>query len=643
MMVVKILIDKMENKVVLLLIFVSYLFISHLSAQVSFSDVTKSCGIKNEYKQTYGIAWGDFNGDGLIDVWVNNHYDTGILYKNTGSWFVDCTKEMNFITGKKDSHGVQWADFDNDGDLDLIQLVGGGRGIAPDDDFYGNMLMVNYVGKKLVDEAKSRGLLDNQSRARSPLWVDVDNDGDLDLYECAIKRPDGISPSTIFINKNGKFQNIPKSDGFTFPYSDFNILTDVDNDIKMEILLGEAMPLYFDTDEKDKQKLLLKKIPIQTIKKNLQAKGVSEIISGDFNGDCINDLFVIRPSGMNNQELLGDSLIMLQLRMEEGTPDTVCFRAETDFSIVFEVAAFKHKKINFFRGNQFEEKLQNVEQFQLKDSLKYVLSPSGEKREGVTLSYVKGKGVWQFSWFSSTNIGGGVVSFNGKFSNFQRSEEMKVVKNNCRLFLGTADSGYVEKSIGYLSDSLFSASGGVMSDFDNDGDLDIYLVKLNNYSGGFDALLINNGKAEFELLTNPGELEYQWGMTGPVSYADYNNDGFIDLLIAKKGQAHIFINTNQYFMLKNNGNGNNWLKICLKGKSCNRDGIGSTVVLYANGKAQLREQNGGMQNDVQNDNRIHFGLGSSMSADSIVIYWSDNKIQKIGNAKANQILTIQEN
>lgn len=95
-----------------------------------FKEVTDITGI-SYVGQSYGGAWGDVNGDTLPDLWLTNHYDRDILYLNQGDGtFTDATSEILFEERGGDTHGAAWADFDNDGDQDLVQLVGAKQGLG---------------------------------------------------------------------------------------------------------------------------------------------------------------------------------------------------------------------------------------------------------------------------------------------------------------------------------------------------------------------------------------------------------------------------------------------------------------------------------------------------------------------------------
>ena len=93
-----------------------------------------------------------------------------------------------------------------------------------------------------------------------------------------------------------------------------------------------------------------------------------------------------------------------------------------------------------------------------------------------------------------------------------------------------------------------------------------------------------------------------------------------------------------------NGNGNHWLKILLKGTLSNRDGIGAKVMLQTNGLIQLREVNGGGggQYFSQGGGPVHFGLGQVNKIDALLIQWPSVRTQIISNLSANQELTVVE-
>ena len=111
----------------------------------AFQDVSQRAGVAAFSGPTWGSAWGDFDGDGRVDIFVSNHGLYPSLYRNLGDGrFEDVALDLlpyhpgsdepggQTLERKKphswflwDTHGGAWGDFDNDGDPDLI--LGPGR------------------------------------------------------------------------------------------------------------------------------------------------------------------------------------------------------------------------------------------------------------------------------------------------------------------------------------------------------------------------------------------------------------------------------------------------------------------------------------------------------------------------------------
>jgi len=114
------------------------------AAEIKFEDVSNISGISYAGK-SWGSAWGDFNGDGWPDLWLGNHGKTPNLYVNNGDGtFSDLASGVLQDDSKgRDTHGASWADFDNDGDQDLILLTGAERGMGDG----ANLFFINEDGK----------------------------------------------------------------------------------------------------------------------------------------------------------------------------------------------------------------------------------------------------------------------------------------------------------------------------------------------------------------------------------------------------------------------------------------------------------------------------------------------------------------
>ncbi|MEM6447014.1 MAG: VCBS repeat-containing protein, partial [Cyanobacteria bacterium P01_D01_bin.123] len=245
---------------------------------VVFVDITNSSEIALIRGLGFGSSWGDFNGDTLPDLYVSNHFQPVSLYLNNGdNTFTDIAAETILEQGF-DTHGAAWADFDNDGDKDIVQLTGaeGGQGSEP------TLLFVNE-GQNLTNRASALGVEYSLARSRMPQWLDYDNDGWLDLSISANRRPDGQAPSTIFQQINGVFEDVGPIAGLSAKGS-YSALSDVSNDGKLDLIVRSSTDgiTIYDTTA----------IPFTNITTDLslnEAKG-RDYASADFDGDLLPDL-----------------------------------------------------------------------------------------------------------------------------------------------------------------------------------------------------------------------------------------------------------------------------------------------------------------------------------------------------------------
>ena len=223
-------------------------------------------------------------------------------------------------------------------------------------------------------------------------------------------------------------------------------------------------------------------------------------------------------------------------------------------------------------------------------------------------------------------------------------------------------------------DDSESSRGAVWGDYDNDGDLDLYVVNWgpnrlyrNNGNGTFTDVAAsagvvndanghgaafgdydNNGYLDLHvangvLYRNRGDGTFEevsttarvtaWGITS--AWGDYNNDGYLDLYIAGPGEDHLY---------QNEGTSNFWLKLILIGTESNRSAIGTRVTLYAGANTQIREVGSGSGYGSQDSLTVEFGLGQSVPSGGIDIQitWPSGAVQSLSNLAANQTITLAE-
>lgn len=147
---------------------------------------------------------------------------------------------------------------------------------------------------------------------------------------------------------------------------------------------------------------------------------------------------------------------------------------------------------------------------------------------------------------------------------------------------------------------------------------------------------IKNNKQVFKNVSTEVGLSHHTMMVGRSAvFGDYDNDGDIDIFLNHSNQPAI--------LLRNHGgNKNNWVTIQTIGTKSNTSGIGTRIKVTAGDLTQMKEVHSGSSYLSQNDLRLHFGLNGNTVIDRIELKWTSGKIQKFTNLKTNQILQIHE-
>ena len=621
-----------------------------------FTDVAKASGITYE-GISYGVAWGDFNDDGNVDLWVNNHGATAILYQNQGDGtFKDVTSDLFDTDLRADFHGASWGDFDNDGDLDLIQLIGADVGNASLEDIeQANRLFVNENGV-FVDRAIDLGLGYIGSRGRNPLWFDYNNDGLLDLLQGAIERPDGLVPATIFVQdtQSNKFTNLNSELELNLNSIRSGIFSDLVGDSTPELILSNPFTgiSVYDSENTD--------ISDTVLTENFQSK---DFITEDFNGDLLPDLYFTR-QGLSNSAffLPSDRSINLNLN-SEANQKGMTWQTTGKITLDLWTFGFGFDEINlediFIGASGLNPQDFNISLEADNDTitkLQLTLDPQDERfqglksfipgeDEGLYIGYDSALGEWEISLSTPDRdlVAATIQAENditatqsiGFNNDLKALRDRLLLNNGSQLIDSTQDSG--------LYDFFTPGVSTVAGDFDNDMDVDLYVVNASSAGNEPNVLYDNQGNGTFEPIQDlKAAAGSKLGIGDSVTTADYNNDGFLDLFVTNGEFPHLLVENAPYQLLENAGNDNHWLQIDLEGVASNRDGIGTKVYVTSGGTTQLRQQSGGMHNQVQNDSRLHFGLGDNTEIDEIRVEWSSGNVQTLRDVEVDQILEIQE-
>ncbi len=610
----------------------SCLLVGTVHAQVAFEEVTGSSGI-NLSGRSMGLAWGDYDGDGWPDLYTSHHAATDVLYHNNhNGTFTNVFPGAITNPSAADTHGASFGDFDNDGDQDIMQMSGAqsGAGSSP------NELYVMNNGLA-TNEAGARGVLDAQGRGRTPLWLDWNNDGYLDMFFSNLKRPDGMNPSAYFEQHAGIFSRTTLP-GLTVTWQSlFAQSSELRGDgRRMLIVQGDTYPqrvVAFGTDGSVDLRSQLH-MPNTTL--------VSDVAIEDFNGDLLPDFFMVRMNPSASEVALADSRTLKAALTVSGTERGVTFRCACALNIltspVWELPA---SDIYIGAGGAHPK------------STTFTVTAADQASQGIA-PHTPGRSTGLYVGHDATDTWTvlaskpGRVSFNALITATADITEVNPINidsnslaQTSRLLLQTA-TGFVDAPSNPVLAERRACESVVAGDFDNDMDMDLYLVCRGQTGNLPNVLLENGGHGVFTIVPDAGGAAGSTLGTGEAAaVADYDNDGFLDIAIAN-GSGEVPFADGPYQLFHNMGNGNHWLGLQLVGVTSNRDGVGAKVILTAGGISQMREQSGGVHRLSQNSQRLHFGLAQNTAATSVVVYWPSGTKQVLNDVPADQILQVTE-
>ena len=184
----------------------------------------------------------------------------------------------------------------------------------------------------------------------------------------------------------------------------------------------------------------------------------------------------------------------------------------------------------------------------------------------------------------------------------------------------------VATAAGVAGGSDVSSWTAAAADFDNDGWIDLLVANLPEPS----RLFHNNGNGTFTDVTpGSGLADFSSILLG---VGDVNGDGWVDIVSAGS-QPELFLN---------DGGANGWLTVRLRGTTSNPEGIGAHVEVTAGGQTQLREITAGDGFMSQSHGLMaHVGLGTAQAAD-VTVRWPSGQVDVLTAVAANQEITVVE-
>jgi hypothetical protein len=188
--------------------------------------------------------------------------------------------------------------------------------------------------------------------------------------------------------------------------------------------------------------------------------------------------------------------------------------------------------------------------------------------------------------------------------------------------------------------------GAGFHDFDLDGDVDLLIANGHIYSQVDDYDLGTSYRQTNHLFENEaGRFNEVSAKSGPglgiarsfraAAFADYDNDGDIDVLFTALDEAPI--------LLRNDSpSAGNHLQLALTGTRSNRDGVGARVTVTSGSGTSVRERKSGGSYLSSSDPRIHIGLGAATRADRVEIRWPSGTVDVLKDVPVNQLILVRE-
>ncbi|MDH3587767.1 MAG: FG-GAP-like repeat-containing protein [Gammaproteobacteria bacterium] len=597
-----------------------------------FEDATIAAGV-NDQDNSFGVSWGDLNGDGYPDVYLSNHWHTPTLYLNQqDGTFVDVQDQHDVAMGHIDVHACTWGDYNNDGDQDLIKAVGGftaGGGI-PDTPYFDNI-----GGTLQLGDGQATGLNYAYS-GRAPVWLDENSDGLLDMLMVSRPRVAGFYTAILRQVSPALFENVTAASGLDgIKAASAYLLLGPNSPQRPDILLNRGD--YFQWNGQQWQN---NAAPVFT-----SMGAMSDAAHADVNGDGLLDLYVVR-QGTRSEVVSDDHSVKLAYTSVSGVPGVIDFMGGGVLNII--------RSLNIPVSAIRTGASQLITPADPDDSI--TLDPLDPQVQGEP-SFVLESALRVFVWYTPADDywhfrigktgGGAVVEMEVHAQDVIQDVTIQNIAVSDspqlnRLFINNGDGTYSQDNTSSLR--LGPTGAAIMADLDNDMDVDAYVVNRNAVSNVPNQLFENQGDGTFIEVTAAG------GATGPsigngdsVAFADYDLDGFLDLFIVN-GRSDLIMEAypGPHSLYRNLGNQNNWLQIDLEGTTSNREAIGAVVEVLAGGSTQVRLQDGGTHGFAQNQSRLHFGLAANDRVDRITVHWPSGVVQQVDDMPVNQLIRIIE-
>ncbi|MFH0843397.1 MAG: VCBS repeat-containing protein [Bacteroidota bacterium] len=532
-----------------------------------------------------GVAAGDINNDGLVDLYFTSNQNPNKLYLNRGNLKFEDITDAARVAGSGDwKTGVTMADVNGDGFLDIYVCQVGKYKILNGR----NQLFINQGNLTFTEVAHEYGL-DFQGFSTQAAFFDYDLDGDLDMY----LQNHSVHTSRSYGNASLRLDRDSLSGGRQFRNDEVNG-KHIFHDVTQQAGIYSSQIGY----------------------------GLAVNIC-DINNDGLPDVYVSNDFHENDYLYInnGDGTFSERL---------------TDF-----IAHTSRSSMGNDVGDINNDGLLDVIVLDMLPDDEKIRKQSGGE-DDYELSEIKLESGYNHQFVRNTlqlNLGGGMFSEIGRLAGIYSTDW-----SWSPLFCDVDNDGwkdlFITNGIYRRANDLdyikFLTGGNRMfpsKDNSNVSNKNLY-EKMPLYPN-VSYIYKNNGDLTFSNMAK------EWGFntrsySNGSTYADLDNDGDLDLIVNN-------INAPAYIYRNNAGTltNNHFLSVVLKGKGMNTRGIGARITLYCEGKQQVAEQFPTRGFLSATSDLLHFGLGKVDVIDSVTVRWPDLSEQVISNVPADTTITFE--